>query len=1110
MGPIAGKKSTVFGTELKIDASVANHDLINQAAVTSLYQECSRLKACLMRLRGFEYYFSLVAASYTRQPTDPVTQLWDLFSYGIPLCYIFDLLPADMGYNKINNSKFEQEAYEASPDRVKKRAIALFSMQLKHVTDQIPEVEQFMVTELWNRHSTDGLVKVIKTVKAIVGYLPEDVWEDVRSSSSSNPPETARNIIREIVETERKYVQDLEIMQKYAIALSRSNIINQDTIHLLFPNLNQVLNFQRKFLIRIEGTAELPWHEQRWGQHFMDSEEDFRVYEPYCANYTAASELMLIYEQSLSALNHLINVKGELPAFLFKPIQRVCQYPLLLNSLIKASSDDNYPHLIELEAGSEAVKRTIHKINEARRQGENESAVRNLQSRVEDWKGHRLENFGQLMLYGVFIVTKSDVDREYHIFLFEKILICCREALPGPVNGRKVSKSNSILKKQSVSMLSNHQKNIPLLLKGRVFLGNITQVVPGPSRTSISSGIPTEYPLAVWWKGDDGPEYITLRCKLEDQRQQWESTINRLIRELAQRRAIERGLSRKVNNNSDPALDRDANQSYPLPHHDSTAVTVVDSVCKKEQTHNVVPYGGSPQGSPLYDFFESKPDDDDYENFFAANAYASTSGLVMLVESVPKGTPSLPAESTYLEATFDAPSNARPNTPPLPLSLRPRLHSNMSDKIVSTRPRTTDESGDCTSGIISTPTTMDRSGSIIRSSAYVPKSVPLSPLPTTQWDPWSNSSVISSKRDSGASNISFYYSPSPSPIPVSPGGGGNPYASYERLPQLPSLQYLRNDPPISLDPFVTIDTPLQPFFDDNSKLATTALGPVQEMEGQKQQKYLLVLNELAHLALGEAEHPEAEKILPAVQDSTPAAAEIIVSHVQTTSDKSITLEDDVATSRVLDDVRRLLEGVLENGQRSKKLVESNGEDAQLWLDALQALAKHPEIPTRLRSSTLKAMLRLSKKSDLIPKCLMINNIEKLGDYPVGYGGFGDLWMGKVGGQVLGLKVPRISRTSDVQKLLRDYNREAIVWQQLDHPNVLPFMGIYYMNEARTQLCLVSPWMEQGNLVTFLETTPREEVDLYLLVYDVASGLAYLHRMKVVHGDLKGVSTTLHL
>jgi hypothetical protein len=47
--------------------------------------------------------------------------------------------------------------------------------------------------------------------------------------------------------------------------------MNQDTIHYLFPNLNKLLNFQRKFLIRLESTAELPWTEQRWGLIFVES-----------------------------------------------------------------------------------------------------------------------------------------------------------------------------------------------------------------------------------------------------------------------------------------------------------------------------------------------------------------------------------------------------------------------------------------------------------------------------------------------------------------------------------------------------------------------------------------------------------------------------------------------------------------------------------------------------------------------------------------------------------------------------------------------------------------------------------------------------------------------
>ena len=72
--------------------------------------------------------------------------------------------------------------------------------------------------------------------------------------------------------------------------------------------------------------------------------------------------------------------------------------------------------------------------------------------------------------------------------------------------------------------------------------------------------------------------------------------------------------------------------------------------------------------------------------------------------------------------------------------------------------------------------------------------------------------------------------------------------------------------------------------------------------------------------------------------------------------------------------------------------------------------------------------------------------------------------------------------------------------------------------------MVTPWMENGNLVQFLKAHP--DVDRLLLVrrllycriqlpltsfqaFDVSSGLTYLHRRKIVHGDLKAVRLFLY-
>ncbi|KZT19918.1 hypothetical protein NEOLEDRAFT_1076967 [Neolentinus lepideus HHB14362 ss-1] len=661
MTSVAGrKKSIVSNAGFQIDTPVAHNTLLNKAASssTSLYQQCSALRARLMRLPSFPDFFAISSPpDSSRQSTDPVTQLWDCFALGFPLCYIFNLLPPPIAPIAIDT---DPASVDVNNKSAKKRAIALFAMQLR----QVPECEQFTVTDLWERHSNDGFVKAVKTVTMLVDRLPENVFMEAPPSSPpsifpthesseslatseatphfsapANAQEAARmNIIREMVETERKYVQDLEVMQNYSNALSQSNTIDQDTIHLLFPNLNKLLNFQRKFLIRFEGTAEMSWKDQRWGCHFIECEEEFAVYEPYCANYNTAQDIMLAEEQNLMSHNNLINVKSELPAFLIKPVQRICKYPLLLESLVKASPSSEYPHYDELVNGCAAAKRITDRINEAQRRAENKQTVKNLESRVEDWKGHHLSNFGDLLLDDIFVVTKSDVDREYHVFLFEKIILCCKEASQSTANGKKVNKSNSLLKKPPGGPTTPlpggvgppKKKTTSLLLKGRIFLNNVTQAAP-----NTKSG----YSLAVWWKGEDDLEHFTLRCRTDEQLRQWEAAINRLIYEVATRKLSERTTSKfmsQMSNSTSPAPQVRPGMPY---NHEKTYSTasqtsygtlppypgpgngrsnrLTSPYSSEEQIHNgyVSVNGGGPYGYPPYEGGFDLDPDDDYEDY---------------------------------------------------------------------------------------------------------------------------------------------------------------------------------------------------------------------------------------------------------------------------------------------------------------------------------------------------------------------------------------------------------------------------------------------------------------------------------------------------------------
>ncbi|KAJ7794346.1 kinase-like domain-containing protein, partial [Mycena olivaceomarginata] len=134
----------------------------------------------------------------------------------------------------------------------------------------------------------------------------------------------------------------------------------------------------------------------------------------------------------------------------------------------------------------------------------------------------------------------------------------------------------------------------------------------------------------------------------------------------------------------------------------------------------------------------------------------------------------------------------------------------------------------------------------------------------------------------------------------------------------------------------------------------------------------------------------------------------------------------------------------------------------------------------------KTLLKLSRKCGLHPTCFALSELKKMGHQIAG-GGFGDYVS-----LILNYYLHDIS--------VQQFGREALIWQQLSHPNVLPFLGLYTLDG---RLCLVSPWMENGHLQQYLKKA-RSDIDRLSLIMDVALGLEYLHANNVVHGDLKAV------
>ncbi|KAK0204824.1 kinase-like domain-containing protein [Desarmillaria ectypa] len=123
------------------------------------------------------------------------------------------------------------------------------------------------------------------------------------------------------------------------------------------------------------------------------------------------------------------------------------------------------------------------------------------------------------------------------------------------------------------------------------------------------------------------------------------------------------------------------------------------------------------------------------------------------------------------------------------------------------------------------------------------------------------------------------------------------------------------------------------------------------------------------------------------------------------------------------------------------------------------------------------------------------------------GGFADIWKGRMGNMLICIKVLRTFIDNGIEeraRVIKNFCHEALVWRNLKHPNVLPFLGVSTEPFAPS-FCLISPWMQNGNIMSFLATNPAN--DRLTSIKEVANGMAYLHSLDlpIVHADIRGAN-----
>ncbi|KUI73945.1 Rho guanine nucleotide exchange factor scd1 [Cytospora mali] len=503
---------------------VATTNIINQKADASrsLYQICVAIRNRLALVPGFEDYMAQLNTreQETGDAGGPVEGLWGLLRTGLPLLAIYNATDPD--------EPLIVDVPGATDAKKGKLAIAKFvqgcSKELK-----IPPSEMFIVADLLGT-DTSGFSKVLIVINLVLdiaqqrGLLkqPQAPYGEVEATGPAGASKMSYrdHIIRELVDTERKYVQDLENLHDLKKTLEQKGAISGDVAHSIFLNINSILDFQRRFLIRVETTNSMPPARQEWGSPFVAYEDSFNTtYQPFIANQRKAAQIASQNFDKIQAAEHPVACDyNTLDGFLLKPMQRLVKYPLLLKDLRKKSEDEAVKE--DLGAGIEAAERVLKRANEAVDRDLLDEALEELVGRVDDWKNHRVEHFGKLLLHGVYTVVtgKTDQERDYEIYLFECILLCCKEITPNKSKEKKDKTKSAVPPKA-------RNKNNKLQLKGRIFMTNVTEV--------LSFSKPGSYTVQIWWKGDPGVENFVIKFQNEEMMKKWAAGLDNQRKENA-------------------------------------------------------------------------------------------------------------------------------------------------------------------------------------------------------------------------------------------------------------------------------------------------------------------------------------------------------------------------------------------------------------------------------------------------------------------------------------------------------------------------------------------------------------------------------------------------
>ncbi|XP_042304959.1 rho guanine nucleotide exchange factor 25 isoform X2 [Sceloporus undulatus] len=224
-------------------------------------------------------------------------------------------------------------------------------------------------------------------------------------------------VLRELIETEKMYVEDLgQIVEGYMATMKARGIPEgmKGKDKIIFGNIHQIYDWHKDYLLKqLEKCLEDP---DLLAELFIKHERRLHMYVVYCQNKPKSEHIVsefidTYFEELKQELGHRLQLND----LLIKPVQRIMKYQLLLKDFLKYYGKAG-KNTEQLERAVEVMCFVPKRCNDMMNVG-----------RLQGFEG-KLTAQGKLQQQNTFWVTEQaggimSRGRERRIFLFEQIVI---------------------------------------------------------------------------------------------------------------------------------------------------------------------------------------------------------------------------------------------------------------------------------------------------------------------------------------------------------------------------------------------------------------------------------------------------------------------------------------------------------------------------------------------------------------------------------------------------------------------------------------------------------------------------------------------------------------